>query len=241
MTVEQRALAVIESDSVVVSMKRASAALAEAVTISQTKKIVDVAAAAHIYVKRQHLSEEAEQMAATVKVEALRKLGEMLLVAPKATGAKGIGKKSAVPDGNRTLGELGLTKKESAVAQKLATLPAKEYELVRDGHVSISKAIAAVDAVKKVPAVVETANDPEPFSDDGAPSLEELMATEKAVEQEIEAMRRIFDADDKLAEALQMIKQRDARIEQLQWRINGLTNENAELVRTVKSLRRQAA
>jgi len=29
-------------------------------------------------------------------------------------------------------------------------------------------------------------------------------------------------------------------IDQLQWRVNGLVNENAELIRMVKSLRRRA-
>jgi hypothetical protein len=234
-------VAIIESDSVVVSMKRASAALAEAVTISQTKKIVDVAAAAEIYAKRQHLSEEAEQMAVAVKVEALRKLGEMLKVAPKATGAKGIGK-SAVPKENRTLAELGLTKKESAVAQKLASLPEKDFAQVRDGHVTVAKAIAAVDATKGKPfsaPAPEPANDPQPWDDEGAPSLEELMESERAEELEAAAMRRIFEADDHLAEALAMVKQKDALIEQLQWRINGLVGENAVLIREVKSLRRR--
>ena len=82
--------------------------------------------------------------------------------------------------------------------------------------------------------------DPEAWDDEGAPSLEELMATEKAIEQDMEAMRRICEADDKLAEARSIIKQRDALIEQLQWRVNGLVNENAELIRTVKALRRRA-
>lgn len=252
-------LIVIESDSVVVSMKRASMALAEAITISQTKKIMDVAAAAEIYAKRQHLSEEAEQMAATVKVEALRKLGEMLQAAPKATGAKGVGP-IAVPKENRntapTLSELGLTKKESAVAQKLAALPEKSFQQVRDGHITVAKAIAAVDSTKKSAPYgngrERTGTDagatpdlkhgePKPYSfDDGAPSLEELMEAEQVIEAEQLAIRRILDADDKLAEAMAMLKQRDALVEQLKWRIGGLMNENVELIKSVKYWRRQA-
>lgn len=146
------ALAVVESDSVVVSMTRASAALAEAVTISQTKKILDVAAAAEVYAKRQHLSEEAERMAATVKVEALRKLGEMLQAAPKAKGVKGqfTGGSVVAPPAETapTLAELGLTKKESAVAQRLAALPDEAFQQVRDGHLTVANAIAAVDAAR---------------------------------------------------------------------------------------------
>lgn len=151
-------IALIESDSVVISMMRANSALAGAVTVSQTKKIADVARAAEIYAKRQHLSDEAIGQATAVKVEAMRKLGEILQAAPKAIGTAGLGRpklggtkmeppKSDAP----TLDELGLTKKESAVAQKLASLPEKEFEQVRDGSLTIAKAIAAVDATK--PAV----------------------------------------------------------------------------------------
>ena len=141
-------LAIVESDSVVVSMTRASLALAEAVTVGQTKKIADVAHAAEIYAKRQGLSEEAIGQAMAVKVEALRKLGEILKATPKSTGAKGIGK-SAVPKENRTLEDLGIDKKTSAVAQKLAGLSQEAFEQVREGHQTISKAIAVVDAKPK--------------------------------------------------------------------------------------------
>jgi pantothenate kinase-related protein Tda10 len=82
--------------------------------------------------------------------------------------------------------------------------------------------------------------DPVPYTDDGAPSLEELEASQAVADKELEAMRRVFEADDKLAEALAIVKQRDSLIEQLQWRINGLVNENAELISSVKSWRRKA-
>lgn len=152
-------IAIIESDSVVISMMRANSALAGAVTVGQTKKIVDVARAAEIYAKRQHLSDEAIGQATSVKVDAMRKLGEILQAAPKAKGNAGPGRGKA---GSKTgpafndaptLDELGLTKKESAVAQKLASLPEKAFEQVRNGSLSIAKAIAAVDASKPTPAV----------------------------------------------------------------------------------------
>ena len=150
-------LAVIESDSVVISMMRANSALAGAVTVSQTKKIMDVARAAEIYAKRQHLSDEAIGQATSVKVEAMRKLGEILQASPKAKGVAGrfTGGSKKVPPAEDvpTLDELGLTKKESAVAQKLASLPVKAFEQVRDGSMTIAKAIAAVDATKPATTV----------------------------------------------------------------------------------------
>ncbi len=44
-----------------------------------------------------------------VKIDAMRLLGEFWERAKKNAGAKGIGK-SAVPDGNRTLAKLSLTR-----------------------------------------------------------------------------------------------------------------------------------
>ena len=66
------------------------------------------------------------------------------------------------------------------------------------------------------------------------------MATEKAAADDLAAMTQIVEADDKLAEARSIIKRQQAVIDQLQWRVNGLVNENAELIRMVKSLRRRA-
>ena len=146
-------LAIIESDSVIVSMTRASMALAEAVTVGQTKTLIDVAYAAEIYSKRHHLSDEAIGRALSVKVDATRKLGEILAGTEKASGSAGLGRpkigdaKKVLPKNDvPTLAELGLTAQESAVAQKLAALPDAQFEQVRLGNVTIAKAIAAVDA-----------------------------------------------------------------------------------------------
>ena len=155
-------IAIIESDSVIASMTRASFALAEAVSVSQTKTIIDVARAAEIYAKRQHLSESAISQATSVKVEAMRKLGEILMATPKAKGVRTVGGDSrsggsisAPPENSApTLEELGLTKKESAVAQQLANLTDEAFEQVREGSVTIAKALAAVKADKEKPAAV---------------------------------------------------------------------------------------
>lgn len=153
-------LAIIESDSVIVSMTRASLALAEAVTVGQTKTLIDVAYAAEIYSKRHHLSDEAIGRALSVKVDATRKLGEILKATPKATSFLGGTKKVPSRNDAPTLEELGLSKKESAVAQKLAALPEEQFEQVRLGNVTIAKAIAAVDAKPKEKPTPVAANMP---------------------------------------------------------------------------------
>lgn len=262
-------LTVVESDTVVVSMKRAYNALAEAVTISQTKKILDVAAAAEIYARRQHLSEEAEQMAATVKVEALRKLGEMLQATERAEGGKGISgnqyTKNLVrcPTGTApTLSELGLTKKESSIAQKLASLPEEAFQQVRDGHISVTKAIAVVEvarkAAKPAPEPKESAvkldamgqpmanwikNEPRaeaqpaPAPEDFGPTDEEMAEAEKEAEDERARLRLMLDNDAPLAAANERIKQLQAEVALLKARIVGLTNECATATRLAKSWR----
>lgn len=121
-------------------------ALAEAKTIQETKRIVDVASAAQIYARRQQLGEEAIGYAHAVKVEALRQLGGMLKETPKAKGNAGPGRgKAGAPSGLAfnnapTLAELGLDKKTSSLAQKIADLPDEQFEKVKSGVVALSKA-----------------------------------------------------------------------------------------------------
>ena len=211
-------LAVVEADAVIISMTRASLALVEAQTIQQTKKILDVAAAAEIYARRQKLGEQAEDMAASIKVEALRKLGEMLQATPRAKGEILRGTKMAPRENQaQTLADLGLTKKESAVAQKLAAMPEKDFQQVRDGHVTVSKALAAVDAAKAKPTVATPRTQPdtapsaavvtptEPADIGAGDLLEELQADVERLTADVAAL----SADDTKAELLKVRRQLD--------------------------------
>lgn len=199
---------VVESDSVIVSMTRAAVALAEAKTIQQTKKILDVAAAAEIYARRQKLGEEAEDLAASIKVDALRKLGEMLKAAPKAKARFDEGSKK-VPSRNEapSLADLGLTKKESAVAQKLAALSESDFEQVREGHVTVAKAIAAVTAAKPEPKpAAKTAKqiEAEQAAEDAFGESDPLQLVEELQREneQLQAQIKAAEADDLKAEAM---------------------------------------
>jgi hypothetical protein len=229
-------IAIIESDSVIANMTRASQALAEAVSVSQTKTIIDVAHAAEIYAKRQHLSESAISQATSVKVEAMRKLGEILQATPKATGAKGIGPIAVTKENrntNPTLDELGLSKKESAVAQKLANLSDEAFEQVRSGSVTIAKAVSVVVAEKAKPAPKEypvsdvedvafrEVNEPE---DDG-PDADELAANAAAEQDDRRTLQMLLDSDDKLSTAASEIKRLNAEVFILKQARNGFMNE----------------
>lgn len=254
-------LTTVQTDSVVVSLQRASTALAEARTIQQTKKILDVAAAAEVYARRQHLGEEIADQATAIKVEALRKLGEMLRAAPKAKGTAGTGDanigrgttggvKAPPPvDGPPTLTELGLTKRESAVAQKLAALPEEAFEQVRDGHTTITKAIAAVEASKPKPTVATPRPQPEKepsavttttanaLDEAGAPSDDELADAERAQIDDAERVRLILESDDAVATLSAKVAQQAAQIRILESRVRGLINEKDEAVKLAKSWR----
>lgn len=245
-------IAIIESDSVIVSMTRASMALAEAVTVGQTKTLIDVAYAAEIYSKRHHLSDEAIGRALSVKVDATRKLGEILKATPKNQGVKG----SAVPNRNRansddtpTLEELGLSKKESAVAQKLAALPDDQFEQVRLGNVTIAKAIAAVDAKPK--AKPEVQPEPAPVAPVIAPE-DEYTPLDAAHDQITELQDSLAAAilgnvsEDDKANAQALITDLRSRINTLEATLKAVTtsrdtymNENAELRRQITRQRRE--
>jgi phage N-6-adenine-methyltransferase len=131
-----------QTDIVLQKLNTARNALAEAKTIQETKRIVDVAAAAEILAKRQKLGEEAVQYATSIKVEALAQLGRMLKETPKNKGANGViitgNKRVPVMDDTPTLAEMGLDKKTSKLAQDIADLPEEKLEAVKRGAIALS-------------------------------------------------------------------------------------------------------
>lgn len=252
-------LAVIESDSVIASMTRASFALAEAVTVSQTKTIIDVARAAEIYAKRQHLSESAISQATSVKVEAMRKLGEILKATPKAKtrmngknfdGTKKEPSKNDAP----TLEELGLSKKESAVAQQLASLSEEAFEQVREGSVTIAKALAAVKADKQAskPTPVAPPPPPAPVVEpeiEAPPDYTELDAAHDQISglQDALAVATMGDVSDEdktqaatlIAELRARIKTLEAMNKQLTISRDGFQNQVAEMQKQITRQRKE--
>ena len=123
----------VKADLMVVQLDRARTALAEAKTIGETKKIVDMAHAAQIYARRQALGEEAMAFALAIKFEAMRKLGEIL----QGNGIHRGGSKFR----GGILNDLGIDGKTSMIAQQLAALPAEQFEQVKDGSNSLAEAL----------------------------------------------------------------------------------------------------
>ena len=118
------------SDTALVQLSRAQSALAECKTAMEAKQIADMAEAARVYLERTNASVATVNHATEIRLLAERQMGEFLKQMPKATGALREG--SAVLERNHgeqppTLADLNITKKQSHVAQKLATIPEPEF------------------------------------------------------------------------------------------------------------------
>jgi len=131
-------------DLVVARLGAARNALVEAKTATQVKAVMDAAAAAETFARRQRLSEETIQHATAIKLDAERKLGGILREMPKSEGGRPPEKTGAKVEpvlSTPTLADLGIDKKTSARAQKLADLPDETFEAVRLGEVKVNEAL----------------------------------------------------------------------------------------------------
>lgn len=120
------------TDQALVRLDHARSALAECRTVMEAKHIADVAEAARVYLERTNASTETVNRASEIRVLAERQMGEFLKIMPKNVGANGSkvtgSVKEPVRDDTPTLREVGITKKQSASAQKLANIPKPEFE-----------------------------------------------------------------------------------------------------------------
>jgi ParB family chromosome partitioning protein len=125
------------TDIIIAKVDKARMLLAECRDAPEAKRIVDMAHAAEIYAKRQKLSEESIAYAHAVKIDAQTMLGEFLARQPKNKGASGSKpapgkltgtKREPVMDATPTLASVGISKKESAEAQKLARIKVENPE-----------------------------------------------------------------------------------------------------------------
>jgi N6-adenosine-specific RNA methylase IME4 len=131
-------------DLIIAKLGTANTALAEAKTIQETKKVLDIATAAEIYAKRQQLGDEAILYATSIKIEALAQLGRMLRETPRAKGGQPYQYNSTGTNlvlVEPTLADMGLDKRTSKLAQDIASLPEIQKERLKNGEESIGKAM----------------------------------------------------------------------------------------------------
>jgi len=122
------------SETSLAIFSRGSQLLAEANTIQKAKDLKDLALTAADWARRKGMGEEAVQYARSYALDAERKMGQMLIEAPKAKGTQGQlrgdvpkgarvgGDKSELPTKPQppTLHALGLTKREAPKAKGAA-------------------------------------------------------------------------------------------------------------------------
>jgi hypothetical protein len=125
-------------------MTRAEQALAEARTIDDVKDIRDMAQTAHAYAQQSSLSKDIVIHASTIKVQAERRLGQMLDSLDLAKSAPGnqytgklVGSHNAT--GPICLRDLEITKSDSSRAQHIAALLAATFNRHVKESVSFAK------------------------------------------------------------------------------------------------------
>lgn len=81
-------------------------------------------------------------------------------------------------------------------------------------------------------------DEPDPYAG-VAPDEDEIKASELGIQVYMEEIEAVIQADDKLAEASEVIKKQAHRISQLELRMHGLMNEKNEAIKMVKKLQKE--
>ncbi len=122
-----------------IDVVQARARIEAATTVEELRELQAQAEAIVAYLRSQGEAFEAQRREVeSIRLDATRRLGELLRKQEKAKGTRGAGRppiggtraeppKSDVP----TLAEQGISKKLSATAQKLAAIPAEQYEAAK--------------------------------------------------------------------------------------------------------------
>lgn len=155
-----------------VKYEEARAALKAVATIDEVKAIHDKFVAFALYAKQ---AKDTDMMnwAVEIKVRAERRAGELLKAMTKNTGAKGIGTSAVLKkDHTPTLAKLGISKNDSSLWQKLATMPDSTFEQIlavvkAKGGKLTTKAVLSVKTPES-PLGLTKAVSKEPLDDDEA-------------------------------------------------------------------------
>jgi hypothetical protein len=146
------------SDFVLAKIDQARRLLAEAKTVQEAKQIADVAEAARVYAKRVEASIITVNHAAEIKIRAERLLGEMLAQTPKHKGGnpKLTGSLKAPV---AKIAAIGVSKKQSARSQKLASIPASQFEHALEEQKEAGKEISTAGVLRVLEPVAPKAKE----------------------------------------------------------------------------------
>mgnify|MGYP001791917841 CR=1 FL=1 len=146
-----------DSAGALAQLERYETMLATVETVPQAQELISVSKAAEVYARQKKLGEEAEAYARRVRISAERELGKILASLPKNPGVQGRlagGSREEPPADIPTLEEMGLSKKESMIAQQLAKLPDHLFDAVAQGQMKLKNALREMqqgDVVKPPP------------------------------------------------------------------------------------------
>lgn len=187
-----------------VRYEAACKALAEARAVDEVQDIRNKAEAMRVY-GMQAKNKTLEVDAAEIRIRAERKLGELIAQQKAGDGLAKPGPKS-VPTGNRipTLAEAGIDKKLSSRAQKMAAVPAAEFEAEVGEwrqRVQAENARVTTRLEKAGERASKNIEKPEPEGFD-SPTLAELVDELQAENTRLTALIKASEADDLKAEAI---------------------------------------
>lgn len=134
---------------------RAAEMLAEADTIQKAKELKDLSLTAGEWAKRKGMGEDAIQHCRSYALQAEIRLGELLAATDRAPAGRPSKSVTACNQltGIPTLSDLGISKRESTEAQRLAALPKPQQEAICSGDKTRTEAMREErrkDAVAKV-------------------------------------------------------------------------------------------
>jgi hypothetical protein len=123
----------IEHSPQLANLERARQILAESRTLSEVKKIRDIAEAAKVYAKAAHLGRESQNYAAEISLLAARKAGEILKHlerdTPQQSGAKKAAASVAGPsEYAQTLKDTATPERTAEYWQAIAAIPTKTFQ-----------------------------------------------------------------------------------------------------------------
>lgn len=204
---------ITQSTAHLVRYEAACKALAEARAVDEVQDIRNKAEAMRVY-GMQAKNKTLEVDAAEIRIRAERKLGELIAQQKAGDGLAKPGRKSvviddrnkSVPSANRipTLAEAGISKDLSSRAQKMAAVPAEEFEAEVGEwrqRVQAENARVTTRLEKAGERASKQVEKPEPLNDEG-PTLAELVDELQAENTRLTALIKASEADDLKAEAI---------------------------------------
>ena len=131
------------------SVARACRALAEARTMLDAKKVKDIAEAMRVWARAQREGQGAAQDAAEIVLRSERRLGELARVMPKVA-IKGLRSAGRTVDGAKRgeLAEIGITKQRAAEWERIAAVPADQFEALISTAREEQKEITTASALR---------------------------------------------------------------------------------------------